>query len=417
MTRPWLRRPVLGWALYDWANSAFSLSVVTAFVPVLLERFWNDGAASPEVTFRLGMANGASSLVVALLAPVMGAMADHAARRKSLLALFTLGGVLATAALYGVAAGGWRHALVLFVLASVGFAGSNALYDSLIVNVAQPQEYDRVSAYGFGLGYLGSALLFTLNVVMAARPDLFGVATDVDAIRIAFLLVAVWWAVFTVPLLAWVPEGGARSGLRGRVWLEGFRQIGRTLGDLRSHRNLFLFLGAYWLYIDGVYTIIKMAVDYGLSLGLTPRALIGAILITNFVAFPAAIAFGRLGEAIGPRRGIYAGLSIYVVGTFAAVFIRTEAQFTALAVGIGLVQGGVQSLSRSFFARLVPPGQAAEYFGFYNMLGKFAAIIGPVLAGVVSLWLGSERLGILSILILFVAGVLLLTRVREQPVA
>ena len=413
MTRIWLRRPVLGWALYDWANSAFSLSVVTAFVPVLLAGYWNDGSPSPVVTFRLGLANGIGSLAVALLAPLLGALADGAGRRKELLAAFTLLGAITTAGLYSIGPGAWFPAMTLYVLASIGFAASNSLYDSLLVNVAAPAEYDRVSAYGYGLGYLGSALLFTLNVAMAARPSAFGLPSENAALLLAFLLVAVWWAAFTVPLMAWVPERRELAPDARRRWLAGFHQLLKTLRSVREQRNLFLFLLAYWLYIDGVYTIIKMAVDYGLSLGLTSQALIRAILLTNFVAFPAALLFGRLGERIGTRRGIYLGLSIYVISTLAAVFIHTEAQFTLLALVIGLVQGGVQSLSRSFFARLIPQEQASEYFGFYNMLGKFAAILGPVLSGVVALLFGSQRLGILSILILFVAGTGLLMRVRE----
>jgi UMF1 family MFS transporter len=417
MRRIWLRRPVLGWALYDWANSAFSLSVVTAFVPVLLAGYWNDGSASPVVTFRLGMANGVGSFAVAVLAPLLGALADTAGRRKQLLATFTLLGVMATAALYAVTAGAWFTAAVLYVLASIGFSAGNSLYDSLLVNVAVPAEYDRVSAYGYGLGYLGSALLFTLNVAMAARPQAFGFPTESAALRVAFLLVAVWWAIFTLPLLAWVPEKRGLSIRARKVWLAGFGQLLGTLRNVRRQRNLFLFLAAYWLYIDGIYTIIKMAVDYGLSLGLSSQSLIKSILLTNFVAFPAAIVFGRLGERIGTRTGIYLGLTVYVLATLGAVFIHTEFEFAMLALVIGLVQGGVQSLSRSFFARLIPAHQTSEYFGFYNMLGKFAAILGPVLSGVVALASGSQRLGILSILILFISGTALLTRVREPGAA
>jgi UMF1 family MFS transporter len=409
----WWRRPVIGWALYDWANSAFSLTVVTAFVPVLLAGYWNDGAPSTTTTFRLGMANGIGSLIVALLAPLLGAVADRSGRRKAALLALTGVGVLSTAALYMVPGGWWLAAAVVYVIASIGFTASNALYDALLVDVAAPGEYDRVSAYGYALGYLGGALLFALNVFTAAQPARFGFESPDQAARFSFLMVAAWWVLFSVPLAAWVrePVNGRRNGPGALVG--GFRELIATLGAVRQRRDLFVFLVAYWLYIDGVYTIIKMAVDYGLSLGLTMQDLIQAILITNFVAFPAALAFGRLGELIGARRGIYLGLGIYVAATAGAAFIETATGFYILAFLIGLVQGGVQSLSRSFFARLVPPGRNAEYFGFYNMLGKFAAILGPVLAGVVALVLGSQRIGILSILVLFIAGAWLLTRVRE----
>ncbi len=410
----WLQRRVLAWALYDWANSAFALSVMTAFVPVLLAGYWNDGAPSVVSTFRLGLANAAASLLVALLAPVIGAMADHSGRRTAWLLWITFFGAVMTAGLSVVAGGQWPAAVALYALASIAFAASNSLYDSLLVDITEPVEFDRVSAYGYGLGYLGGALLFTVNVFMVAQPSTFGLASADDALRLSFVMVAVWWCLFSIPLALWVRDDPALEGGPGAL-VAGFRELLGTLGAVRQHPQLWRFLLAYWLYIDGVYTIIKMAVDYGLALGLTMQDLIQAILVTNFVAFPAALAFGRLAAAIGARAGIYTGLGIYIVATVAAVFIDSEAEFYALAVAVGLVQGGVQSLSRSFFARLIPANHTAEYFGFYNMLGKFAAIIGPALAGIVALLSGSQRLGILSLLVLFIAGTWLLVTVRESP--
>lgn len=417
MARLWWQRPVLGWALYDWANSAFSLSIVTAFVPVLLGGFWNDGAAPAVTTFRLGLANGIASLLVALLAPALGAVADRAGRRKGTLLAFTALGVVMTGAMYFVARGQWPVALACFVAASVGFAASNSLYDSLLVDVTSPTHYDEVSGYGFALGYLGGALLFTVNVLMVTYPARFGLADQGEAVRLAFLMVAVWWAVFTLPLVWWVHEPAAAAPPAAVAIRDGLRELLQTLAEIRRHAELARFLVAYWLYIDGVYTIIKMAVDFGLSLGLQMQDLILAILVTNYVGFPAALLFGWLGRRFGPRRGIYLSLAVYVLATVAAVFITSAAQFYALAVCIGLVQGGVQSLSRSFFARLVPAGKTGEYFGFYNMLGKFAAILGPVLTGVVALGTGSQRLGILSVLLLFISGGWLLMRVRPAVVA
>lgn len=405
-------RPVLAWALYDWANSAFALSVMTAFVPVLLGGYWNDGSPSTVTTFRLGAVNALAGAVVALLAPVLGAMTDQAGRRKRWLGLFTLLGVAATAALWLPGPGGWLPALALFALASVGFFNANSLYDALLIDVAEPRHYDRVSSFGYGLGYLGGALVFTVSVVLLLKPSLAGFDTPAAVMRASFLLVAGWWAVFSLPLLFGVQErGGPAPGPRAGL-LAGFAQIARTLRSLRGQRNLVLFLGAYWLYIDGVYTIIKMAVDYGLSQGLSATDVTGAILLTNFIGFPAAILFGRLGERWGTRPALYLGLGTYVVATGAAVFLRTAAEFYGLAIAIGLVQGGVQALSRSLFARLVPVAGRGEYFGFFNMLGKFSSILGPALAGTAALLAGSQRIGILSILVLFAAGGALLSRVR-----
>jgi UMF1 family MFS transporter len=407
-----LRRPALGWAFYDWANSAFALIVMTSFVPVLLAGYWNDGAPPSVGTFRLGVTNSVASFIVAVLAPLLGALADRSGRRKAWLVWITAIGCAFTGGLYFVAAGAWLVAAWLYGAASVAFAASNALYDSLLVDVAAPGELDRVSAWGYGLGYLGSALLFTVNVVMVARPSVFGLASPDEAFRVAFLIVALWWLMFTVPLALWVRDDPAVEGGPGAL-MTGFRELAATLRAALREPHLWRFLLAYWLYIDAVYTIIKMAVDFGLGLGLDRQALIQAILLTNFVAFPAALAFGRLADRIGPRPGIYVGLAIYIVATIAAPLIHSETGFYALAITVGLVQGGVQSLSRSYFARLVPPGRAGEYFGIYNMLGKFAAILGPALTGTVALLFGDQRLGVLSLLVLFVAGTWLLTTVRE----
>ena len=411
------RQSIISWAFYDWANSAFSLSVVTAFVPVLLAQYWNDGAASTVTTFRLGWANSLASLLVALLAPVVGAIADRAGRRKGLLLIFAALGVVMTGAIYFVAQGQWLIAILLYIFASIGFSGSNSLYDSLLGAVSAEQDLDRVSALGFAFGYLGGALLFTLNILMVAHPDWFGLASDLEAARLAFLLVAIWWAVFSIPLLLYVREDRSAARSSAHPVADGLRQLRETLVKIRSHRETLIFLVAYWLYIDGVYTIIKMAVDYGLSQGLSMDDVLQAVLISNYIGFPAALAFGAIGSRFGAKRGIILALSVYVVATMMAPFISTETEFYGLAVAIGLVQGGVQSLSRSLFARLIPAGQTAEFFGFYNMLGKFAAILGPGLTGMVALVTGSQRIGILSIIVLFIAGLALLTRVRIRPIA
>ena len=403
---------MLAWALYDWANSAFALAVLTAFVPVMLAGAWNDGAPSSVTTFRLGMANGLASLIVVLLAPLLGAMTDQARRRKPWLAVFTVLGIVATALLAGVGFGDWHAAMLLFVLASVGFFAANSLYDAMLIDVALPEAFDRVSAMGYAFGYLGGALLFTVSVVLLARPASFGLPSQSAAIQVTFVLVAIWWAVFSLPLLLWVKERHTEAAPVAGAFRAGLRQLRVTVRSLRGDRNLLWFLAAYWLYIDGVYTIIKMAVDYGLSQGLTAADVTGAILLTNFLGFPAAIAFGALGQRLGPRQAIYLALAVYIVATLLAVFLTTVAQFYALAAAIGLVQGGVQSLSRSLYARLIPPEKSGEYFGFFNMLGKFSSILGPVLAGTAALVTGSQRVGILSILVLFVAGLWLLTRVQ-----
>jgi UMF1 family MFS transporter len=322
-------------------------------------------------------------------------------------------GIVMTGALYFVSQGQWPIAVACYVLASVGFASSNSLYDALLVDVTSVDRFHQVSALGFGLGYLGGAILFSLNVWMVSSPATFGFDTEIEAIRLAFILVAIWWVVFSIPLLLWVHEYEELH--EHRTIKDGLLLLVETMRQVAQDKNLMRFLIAYWLYIDGVYTIIKMAVDFGLSQGLSMADLIRAILLTNLVGFPSALIFGRLGLSIGAKNGLYIGLGIYIVVTAAAALVTTAAEFYVLAACIGLVQGGVQSLSRSLFAHLAPKGRSASYFGFYNMLGKFSAVIGPVLTGFIALIFGSQRLGILSIIILLGLGLILLIRVNPQP--
>jgi len=401
-----------GWAMYDWANSAFATVVMAGFFPVFFKEYWNAGADAATTTFRLGMANSLASLLIVVLAPVLGAVADCMSRRKALLFSFAFLGVLMTGGLYLVNQGDWVMAAFLYVMALIGFSGSNVFYDSLLPFVSRKGELDQTSALGFSLGYLGGGLLLLLNVLMALHPGWFGLADGTAAVRISFLMVAIWWLIFSIPLMLLVDEpDGERSPLSLKVLRQGFTRILETLHEVRQLRNVWLFLVAYWLYIDGVDTIVRMAVDYGLSLGFEQNSLITALLITQFTGFPAALAFGWLGGRFGPKTGIFLGLGIYGIVTIWAAVMDSVAEFYYLAFLIGLAQGGIQALSRSMYARMIPAGRSAEFFGFYNMLGKFAAIIGPVMMGWVGVISGSPRIGILSLLVLFFVGAVVLTRV------
>jgi MFS transporter, UMF1 family len=385
---------------------------MAGFFPLYFKQYWNEGVAATESTFRLGLANGSASLVVALLAPLVGAIADKGGARIKLLALFTVLGAAMTAALYLVGKGDWMAASLLYVGASLGFWGGNQFYDSLITDVSEPAEYDLVSGYGYSLGYLGGGVLFAVNVVMVTQPALFGIEDASEAVKLSFLTVGVWWLVFTIPLLLYVQENKTATPLPMlQAVRAGARELLETLRHLRGDRTLLFFLLAYWFYIDGVNTIIKMAVDYGLSLGLKQASLIAALLLVQFVGFPAALAFGWLGKRIGARTGIFIAIGVYTGAAVYAYFLDTELEFFVLAIVIGLVQGGVQSLSRSLYGRLVPPGKAGEFFGFYNLMGKAAAILGPILTGVVAVTTGDSRLAIVSVSILFVIGAFFLRKV------
>ncbi|MCU0772185.1 MAG: MFS transporter [Verrucomicrobia bacterium] len=413
MRKPWLKR-ALPWALYDWANSAFATTVMAGFVPLFNKQFWSAGAPETVSTFRLSLANSTAGIVVAILAPVLGAIADRGGARKRFLLGFSTLGVVMTAGLHLASQGQWAFALALYALASIGFSGSLVFYDSLLISVSEPDRFDLVSALGYGLGYVGGGLLFALNVFMVTHPETFGLTDAAEAVRWSFLTVAAWWAVFTVPLLLWVPEARGESR-RSSLWAtvrSGFVQLRETFHHIRQLKPVFTFLLGYWLYIDGVDTVIRMAVDYGSALNLPGNSLISALLITQFVGFPAAIVFGKLGERLGARTGILLGLAVYVGVCVFGYFMTSVAHFYTLAITVGLVQGGVQSLSRSLYARLIPQDKAGEFFGFYNMLGKFAVIIGPILMSGVGLATGNPRTGILSLILLFGLGALLLWRVK-----
>lgn len=408
-------KATLAWAFYDWANSAFATSIMAGFFPIFFKQYWCSGVEASTSTFRLGLANSTGSLVVIFLAPLLGAMADQAGAKKKFLFFFAMLGVMMSAGLYTAPQGAWLMASLLYIFGIIGFCGGNVFYDSLLVSVASPASSDRVSALGFALGYLGGGLLFAGNVVMTLKPSLFGLADAGAAVRVSFLTVAAWWAVFSLPILLWVPEPAspARPVRQGMV-AAGFRQLFTTFKEIRRLRVVLLFLAGYWLYIDALDTIIRMAVDYGLALGFASSGLIVALLITQFVGFPAALVFGRLGEKMGTKKAILLGIGIYVLVTVWAMFMETINEFYLLAVAIGLVQGGVQSLSRSLYSRLIPVDKSAEFFGFYNMLGKFAAVIGPLLMGLVGLLTGSPRLSLLAIIGLFVSGAALLCLVNEE---
>ncbi|MDH4186609.1 MAG: MFS transporter [Nitrospira sp.] len=414
-TQPYDRKKVISWALYDWANSAFATTVMAGFFPIFFKQHWSAGSPSVESTFRLGAANSIASLIIVAAAPIMGAIADRGSAKKRFLMFFAFLGILMTGALYFVSEGNWVMAALFYVCGIIGFSGSNVFYDSLLVSVAGPKKVDFVSALGFALGYLGGGLLFAVNVFMTRRPELFGLSGPEEAVRFSFISVALWWAVFSVPVMVFVKEPeGVREPLKWDIVKGGIRQLVHTFDEVRKLKLVFMFLAGYWLYIDGVDTIVRMAVDYGLALGFKAEGLVLALLITQFVGFPSAIAFGKIGEKLGPKTGIFIGIGIYTLITIWAYFMSREIEFYMLAAGIGLVQGGVQSLSRSLYARIVPVNKSAEFFGFYNMLGKFAAVIGPFMVGWVGVASGNSRVGILSLIVLFVAGAALLSRVNVK---
>ncbi len=388
---------------------------MAGFFPVLFKEYWSHGADVAESTYKLGMANSLASVIVAVMAPVIGAIADRGGVKKKFLFYFALMGVVMTGSLYFVEMGNWALAVFIYVMATVGFSSGNVFYDSLIFEVADKRSMNFVSALGYSLGYLGGGVLFSINVWMVLRPETFGLSGMEEAKRLAFVMVAVWWAVFSIPILLFVPE--SKTGRETAGWRcipQGFAQLKSTFSEARKMRVVFLFLIAYWLYIDGVDTIVRMAVNFGMDLGFDSSKLILALLVTQFVGFPSAIVMGKVGDWVGTKKAIYFCIGVYIAVTIYAMFLDSVKGFYVLAVSIGLVQGGVQSLSRSFYTTIIPKSKSAEFFGLYNMLGKFAAVLGPLMIGWVSLLTGNPRLSILSLVLLFASGAVVLRLVNEE---
>jgi UMF1 family MFS transporter len=429
------RKAVWGWAMYDWANSAFTTAVGTVFFPLFFKDYWSAGYDSVVSTAQLGFANSLASLLVAIMAPLLGAIADRGSTKKKFLIAFAYMGVLMTAALFFIQKGNWTWAIFVYVMGCVGFAGGNIFYDSLILSVARKDDIDYVSGFGFSMGYLGGGLLFAINVVMVLWPNSFGIPDFTTAVRYSFITVALWWGLFTIFIIKWVHEEkpDKESKTIGQVITEGLEQFLTTFNKIRHLKTVILFLFAYWFYIDGVDTIIKMAVDYGMSIGFSSTDLIIAVLLVQFVGFPAALIFGKLGQQWSARKSIFLAIGLYMLITLWGTMMTQKYEFYILAFAIGLVQGGIQALSRSYYSRLIPADQAGEYYGFYNMLGKFATIIGPSLMGVVGLIVKhllmppsptpvqieqiehlAARWGISSLLVLFLIGGILLYYVNEE---
>jgi UMF1 family MFS transporter len=411
------KKAVFGWVLYDWANSAFILTVVAGFFPVFFKSYWCAGIEPTVSTARLGTANAIAGVIVAVISPFIGALADARRTKKKFLAPFVMLGVVCTIFLFFQPQGAWLPALMYFTVASVGFNSANLLYDSLLIDVAEKDRMDWVSSMGYSIGYLGCGILFVFNVFMVMNPLKFGLDKP-GAVKMSFLIAALWWMVFSVPLFSFVKERfiAVKKGIGETITgaLAGLRE---TSAKVVKTPGVVLFLLAYWLYIDGVNTFVLMAVDFGMSINISADALMIALIVVQFVAFPAALLFGFLARKVGAFVMIIVGILIYIlVSGIGSLVLQNQTQFIILAAITGLAQGGIQALSRSYFGKIVPPEHAAEYFGFYNVVGRFAVIIGPPTVGFVAYFtrkagvpsVVASRIGMSSIALLFLAGLILL---------
>lgn len=409
---PILTRKVITWALYDWANSAFALSVLAVLFPLVLGNYWSAGDGGAAVTVRLGWITFAASVVVFVTAPIFGTIADAGGYRKRFLFIFAVIGSAMTAALGLVGEGEWPLALGLYLVASVGFYSSTVFYDSLLIDVTEPRNYNLVSTLGYSVGYLGGAALLAIHLWMLKSPATFGFENTAEAFSFAFVSVGIWWILFSVPLLFFVPEQHSAIEVRSGTIRAAYAELKSTFHEISKYRNVAIFLSAYWLYIGGVFTVIFMAVNYGQRLGFEDSDLVTALLIANFVGFPATLVYGMLAHRFGAKRGIYFALLVYIGMCFWATQMSEVREFYIMSIIIGLVQGGAQGLSRSLYASLIPAGQPGEFFGFYNMTTKFAHVLGPAMVAIAAMLSDDPKWVLLTLMPLFLAGAVLLALVR-----
>jgi UMF1 family MFS transporter len=405
------------WAWYDWANSAYFTTVITAVFPGFYATYAAAGLEPAQATARFAAITTLSVATIAIAAPVLGALADHSGIKKRLLAAFLMVGVSACAAMVFIGEGDIGLASVLFFVGNVGVSGSLVFYDSLLPHVATGHDTDRVSAAGYALGYLGGGTLLLLNLAWILQPALFGFAGTASAIKASFVSVAIWWAAFSLPLFRHVPEPPHRASSpteAGSATAVAFGRLGRTFREVRRYRQAFLLFLSMLLYQDGIQTIIRMAAVYGAEIGIAQTPQIAAFVMVQFLGIPCALLFGSLGARIGTKRAIFVAIAVYAAATILGYFMTTVTHFFILAALVATVQGGAQALSRALFARMVPADRTSEFFGFFAVAERFATVLGPIVFTLSVAITGSSRSAVLVVLLFFVAGAWLLSLVDEE---
>lgn len=411
-----LNKSAWSWALYDWANSAFATTVMAGFFPIFFKSYWASNLSDAESTFAIGSVNSLVGLLIAFSAPVLGALADAGDSKRKFLFSFAFLGIIATGYLFFIPESSWKLAVVFYGIGVIGFSGGNIFYDSLLVTVSKEKERNRVSALGFSLGYLGGGILFLLNVAMFLYPNWFGLENQIEAVVWSFLSVAVWWLIFSLPIYLNVKEPVQNASKKqiNTVIADAFENLLNTAKSIKKFKSAVIFLLAYFLYMDGVDTIIRMATSYGSDIGLSATSMIQALLLTQFIGFPATLVFGYYADRFGYKYSLSFAIIVYIFVVLFSSQMDTALEFYIVASVIGLVQGGVQAISRSFFSTLIPENKAAEFFGFYNFIGKSSVFLGPFMVSGIALITGSPSYGILSLLILFIPGLILLWLVPEK---
>ena len=402
-------REKFSWALYDWANSVFATTVLAGFFPLFFKSYWAANLDDATSTALLGTASSLAGFIIVLIAPFLGAMADLSKSKKSFLLIFALLGIISTSSLFFISFGNWQWSLIIFGLSTIGFSGANIFYDSLLVDVSSQEDRNYVSSMGFALGYLGGGVLFLINVLMYLYPSYFYLETQAEGVLYSFLSVGIWWAIFSFPLFLFVNQRKLSEKISYINPLKDpFLRVLSTFKEIKKYKAVLVFLIAYWFYIDAIDTIVRMAVAYGTDLGFDSSQLIIALIFTQFVGFPATFAYGYLAEKFGLFNMLVVGILVYIFICIYSLFITSSFDFFILAGLVGLVQGGVQSVSRTIFSKLIPQDKATEFFGFYNLIGKSAVVVGPALVGWMAYIFNNPKAGIVSLLILFIPGILIL---------
>ena len=409
VTKRYTFREKFSWSLYDWANSVFATTVLAGFFPLFFKSFWAGDLDDATSTALLGTVSSVAGLIIVLIAPILGAMADLSRNKKLFLLIFALLGIISTSILFFISYGFWEWSLIIFGLSIIGFSGANIFYDSLLIDVSSDEDRNYVSSMGYALGYLGGGILFLINVLMYLYPSYFNLNSQTEGILYSFLSVALWWFVFSIPLFLFVKQKKI-NGIADfkNPFKQSFNRVLNTFREIKKYKAVLIFLIAYWFYIDAIDTIVRMAVAYGTDLGFDSSKLIIALIFTQFIGFPATFAYGYLAEKFGLFNMLVVGILIYILICIYSLFITSATDFFILAGLVGLVQGGVQSVSRTIFSRLIPQDKATEFFGFYNLIGKSAVVVGPALVGWMAYIFDNPKAGIISLLLLFIPGIIIL---------
>jgi UMF1 family MFS transporter len=410
------KKTVYAWAMYDWANSAFATVILATVLPIFYKDVAGINLPGNLATSYWGYTQTIAMIIIAVISPILGAAADYSDSKKSFLKFFVFLGITGTALLFFVNEGNYLLASFFFIIANIGFSGGNVFYDGFLTDVSDSESIDYVSSLGYAAGYLGGGLLLAVNLLMISKPALFGIRSVTSATQISFVTVAIWWFIFSLPAFKYLPDPEKRVEKipLGKYTKMAFGRLKSTFVHIRKYRELWKFLLAFWLYNDGIGTIIRMATIYGREVGIGQTDLIGALLLTQFVGIPFALIFAKIAGKITAKKGIYLALIIYTGITFYGYFLDSALDFWILAGIVGMVQGGAQALSRSLYGAMVPEAKSAEFFGFFGVSSKFAAIVGPTVFAYTGQLTGSSRYGIIAVASFFILGMIFLSRVDVE---